>query len=49
MQHFMKLQSRPFEAIANGSKTIELRSFDVKRQQVKIGDEIEFTELSDSK
>lgn len=49
MKHFMKLQSRPFEAIANGSKTIELRLFDEKRQQVKIGDEIEFTELSGSK
>lgn len=49
MRHSMKLQTKPFEAIANGSKTIELRLFDEKRQQVRIGDEIEFTELSENK
>lgn len=49
MRHNMKLQTKPFEAIANGSKTIELRLFDEKRQQVMVGDEIEFTELSESK
>ena len=49
MRHNMKLQTKPFEAIANGSKTIELRLFDEKRQQVRAGDEIEFTELSESK
>lgn len=49
MRHFMNLQRGPFESMANGSKTIELRLFDEKRQRVKIGDEIEFTELSDCK
>ena len=44
MRHTMKLQTKPFESIANGSKTIELRLYDEKRQQVKVGDEIEFTE-----
>lgn len=41
--HKMKLQPSPFEKIKNGSKTIELRLYDEKRQQVRIGDFIEFT------
>lgn len=49
MKHNMKLQTKPFEAIASGSKTIELRLYDKKRQQVNVDDEIEFTELSESK
>ena len=49
MRHNMKLQTKPFEAIAGSSKTIELRLLDEKRQQVRVGDEIEFTELSESK
>ena len=49
MRHTMKLQTKPFESIANGSKTIELRLYDEKRQQVKVGDEIEFTELTEGK
>ena len=49
MRHNMKLQTKPFEAIASGYKTIELRLFDEKRQKVRVGDEIEFTELSESK
>ena len=49
MRHNMKLQTKPFEAIAGGSKTIELRLFDEKRQQVRVGDEIEFTEVPESK
>lgn len=46
MKHYMKLNPDPFQRIANKRKTLELRLNDEKRQQVKIGDEIEFTELS---
>ena len=43
MLHTMKLKQEPFEKIRNGSKTIELRLYDEKRQQVQIGDFIEFS------
>lgn len=43
MFHEMKLQSSPFQKIKDGTKTIELRLFDEKRQQLKLGDEIEFS------
>lgn len=43
MKHFMKLNRIPFEMIASGKKTIELRLYDEKRQLIKPGDEIEFT------
>lgn len=45
MIHKMKLKESPFERIKNGSKTIEFRLFDEKRQQIKIGDKIEFSKL----
>ena len=48
MRHYMRLQSKPFEAIANGDKTFELRLYDEKRRKVKVGDEIEFSEFSGS-
>ena len=41
--HKMKLNSVPFEMIKSGEKTIELRLFDEKRQQLKAGDKIVFT------
>ncbi len=41
--HRMNLQKSPFEKIRGGTKTIELRLNDEKRQQIKIGDEIEFS------
>lgn len=41
--HKMKLNSAPFEMIKSGEKTIELRLYDEKRQQVKVGDKIVFT------
>ena len=41
--HQMKLKRTPFEKIKNGSKTIELRLYDEKRQKVQVGDFIEFT------
>lgn len=43
----MKLNESPFERIKNGTKTIEFRLYDEKRQQIKIGDQIEFLKLPD--
>jgi ASC-1-like (ASCH) protein len=42
--HHMKLQPSPFEKIKSGEKTIELRLFDEKRQQIKEGDQLVFTQ-----
>lgn len=39
----MNLTDAPFTAIASGSKTIESRLYDAKRQEVSLGDEIIFT------
>ena len=47
MLYKMKLNESPFERIKNGTKTIEFRLYDEKRQQVKIGDKIEFSKLPD--
>lgn len=41
--HAMKLFSAPYEMIKSGEKTIELRLYDEKRQQIKVGDAITFT------
>lgn len=46
--HYMKLKSSPFHKIQNGTKTIELRLNDEKRQQVHVGDFIEFTMMDDA-
>lgn len=43
----MKLQKDPFEKIRAGHKTIELRLYDEKRQKLKVGDQIEFTNMAD--
>lgn len=48
MLHKMKLNSDPFEKIRNGIKTIELRLNDEKRQNVQVGDFIEFTCIDDT-
>lgn len=45
MIHKMKLKEDPFERIKNGTKSIEFRLYDEKRQQIKIGDKIEFFKL----
>lgn len=42
MKHTLKLQPKYFELMKNGIKTIEVRLLDEKRQQIKVGDEIEF-------
>lgn len=43
MKHEMNLQPKHFNYMKNGTKRIELRLFDEKRQKIKIGDIIEFT------
>lgn len=47
MQHQMKLTSIPFEKIRNGSKVIESRLFDEKRQAINLNDEILFSQTDD--
>ena len=44
MTHKMNLNPEPFEMIRTGQKTIELRLNDEKRQKIKVGDMIEFTQ-----
>ena len=43
MVHHMHLQPEPFEKILSGQKTIELRLYDEKRQQILEEDTIEFS------
>ena len=43
MKHSMKLNPAPFGLIKAGKKTVEMRLFDEKRQRIKAGDIIEFT------
>jgi ASC-1-like (ASCH) protein len=47
MLHQMKLQPIPFEEVRSGSKTLELRLNDEKRQLINIGDKIEFSLATD--
>ena len=42
MIHNMKLQDGPFQSISRGTKTVEMRLYDEKRQKVKVGDTIIF-------
>lgn len=42
MKHEMKIQPEYYNFILNGTKRIEIRLFDEKRQQIKIGDVIKF-------
>jgi ASC-1-like (ASCH) protein len=42
MNHEMKLQPEYYNFILKGTKRIEIRLFDEKRQQIKIGDTIKF-------
>lgn len=43
MVHKMNLDFEPFKLIKDGTKTIELRLNDEKRQLINVGDLIEFT------
>ena len=47
MAHYMNLQPQPFEMIAEGYKTIELRLLDEKRQKIAVGDVLVFTNTAD--
>ena len=43
MTHEMGLYEVPFLSIEQGRKTVEIRLNDPKRQQVQVGDQIQFT------
>ena len=47
--HQMNLQPKYFDFIKNGTKRIELRLYDEKRQQIKLGDSIEFLKSENEK
>ena len=47
MEHEIKLQPEYYNFILNGTKRIEIRLFDEKRQQIKIGDTIKFLKEPD--
>lgn len=42
MEHILKLKPKYFNYIKNGTKRIELRLYDEKRQTINIGDTIIF-------
>lgn len=44
MNHKMKLQPGPFSRIKDGTKIIESRLYDDKRQKINIGDTLTFIE-----
>ncbi len=46
VEHQMKLHAEPFEMIKSGQKTIELRLNDEKRQKLKVGEVIAFTNIA---
>lgn len=43
MTHEMNLHDSPFDMVLGGKKTFELRLWDEKRRNIKVGDEILFT------
>jgi len=43
------LQPKYYDYIKNGTKRIELRLFDEKRQKIQLGDEIEFSKSESEK
>lgn len=47
MKHTLKLKPKYFEFINNGTKRIELRLYDEKRQKINIGDTIIFQKEPD--
>ena len=51
MIHRLKLQPKYYNFILNGTKRIEIRLYDEKRKNIKLGDTIKFlkeTDLTDS-
>lgn len=49
MIHQMALHETYFESIKNREKKVEVRLNDAKRRQIKVGDLIEFTSVSNQK
>ena len=47
--HEMSLQPKYFDFIKDGTKRIELRLYDKKRQSIQLGDIIEFAKSDDEK
>lgn len=47
MMHKMKLNPEPFDLVRSGGKTLEIRLNDTKRQQISVGDTIEFIKRPD--
>ena len=47
MTHTLNLNPQPFEMIQNGHKTIELRLWDEKRSQIRVGDTLVFIHTED--
>ena len=47
MLHRMNLQPGPFAAVVSGRKTVELRLWDEKRRQIRVGDVIRFARADD--
>ncbi len=43
MEYKMHLREKPFVMIKSGSKNIEMRLYDEKRQKIKVGDTILFS------
>lgn len=48
MTHILNLNPQPFAMIADGRKTIELRLWDEKRSQIKVGDTLVFIHTEDA-
>lgn len=49
MRYEMNLNNEPYERINAGTKTVELRLYDEKRQLLKVNDYIEFTNRKDQR
>ncbi len=47
MTHELKLNRGPFESMANGTKTVEMRLNDEKRKKIHVGDKIKFSMRDD--
>lgn len=48
MTHYLNLNPQPFALIQSGQKTIELRLYDEKRSQIKVGDTLVFVHTEDT-
>lgn len=48
MTHTLNLNPQPFAMMADGRKTIELRLYDEKRGQIRVGDTLVFVHTEDA-